>query len=85
VTIDKTSKREVKAQLRRIRRAKKAANAPSNKKPPRQASRKKITNLQNIADGLSESTTIEKQGERGDAKMEEDDLGSLLDLLRGKQ
>ncbi|MFC6875419.1 hypothetical protein [Halobellus marinus] len=85
MTIEKISKREIKAQLRRIRRAKNAAIAPSKKKPPRQANRKKITDLQKIAGGLSESTTIEKQGERGDAEMEKEELRSQIDLLRGKQ
>lgn len=84
MAIDKMSNREVKAQLRRVRRAKRDAKRSSGRSSSSRGNRKNVSDLQEIADGLPESTAVESQEDRGDAEMEEEELKSRLDLLQGK-
>lgn len=83
MTIDTPSRSEVKAQLGRIRRYRRASKGKSGKRSSKRGGTT-AGDLQEIAGDLSESTTVANQECRGKMMTEEEESESRNHLLNGK-
>ena len=83
MTIKTPSRKQVKAELRRIRRHKSSPKRRSNKKRST-GSADNTKKLQQLAENLPDPTSTEEQSNRGRIEDDEEGSESLNHLLRGK-